>query len=292
MKTVKIPFVFLFFLFTQIAIGQNVVAVKAAVDKKSIVIGEPAQLQLEAYFPSGTMPSFFSIDSFLHFEILQQSKIDTQATERGTQLRQTITLTSWDSGAWAIPAFALPDNRRVRTQPIDLAVGFSPMAPDQKYHPVKDILNISQPARITWYWYLLGALLLLLLFWLLFPKKKRDAKPVVHTQDVYKQTLAQLEALKEKTDEEGKVYFTSLVAIFRNYLHLRKGLQSHSKTTDDISRQLRTLQLPEDDYATLVQTLQLSDFVKFAKYEPGIEEKEEARNNIKKSIVTIENNKA
>lgn len=292
MKTFKIPFVLLFFLFTQTAFGQQTVRVNAALDKKSIVIGEQAQLQLEAFFPSGTAPAFFAVDSFLHFEILQQSKIDTQATERGTQLRQTLTLTSWDSGAWAIPSFALPDNRRVRTEPIEVAVGFSPMAPDQKYHEVKDILNISQPVRITWYWYLLGALLLLLLFWLLFPKKKKEAAPVINGEDVYKQTLAQLDALKSRTGEEGKAYFTGLVSVFRNYLHLRKGLQSHSKTTEDISRQLRTLQLPEGDYNTLVQTLQLSDFVKFAKYEPSIEEKEEALNTIKKSIVTIEHNKA
>ena len=292
MKTFQISFVFLFLFFTQTIFGQNVVAVKADIDKKSIVIGEQAQLQLEAFFPQGTTPSFFAIDSFLHFEILQQSKIDTQATELGTQLRQTITLTSWDSGAWAIPAFVLPDNRRIRTQPIEMAVGFSPMAPDQKYHDVKDILNVSQPTRITWYWYVIGAVLLLLLFWLLFPKKKREAAPVISKEDVYRQTLAQLDALKEKRGAEGKVYFTSLIEIFRNYLHLRKGLQSHSKTTEDISRQLRSLQLQEGDYNTVVQTLQHSDFVKFAKYNPTVEEKEEAVNNIKKSIVTIEHSKA
>lgn len=292
MKTFQIPFVFILLFFTEAAFGQNVLRVNAAVDKKSIVIGEQAQLSLDAFFPSGTTPSFFAIDSFLHFEILQQSKIDTQVTELGTQLRQTLTLTSWDSGAWNIPAFTLPDNRRIRTQPIEVAVGYSPMAPDQKYHEVKDILNISPPARITWYWYAVGALLLLLLFWLLFPKKKKDAVPVINKEDVYKQTLAQLDALKERKGEEGKVYFTSLISIFRNYLHLRKDIQSYSKTTDDISRQLRTLQLPEDDYSKLVQTLQLSDFVKFAKYEPTVDEKDDAVNTIKKSIVTIEHTKA
>ena len=105
------------------------------------------------------------------------------------------------------------------------------MAPDQQYHDVKDILNVQQPTRITWYWYVIGALLLLILFWLLFPKKKKSTEPVVNMQDVYRQTLAQLDALKSRTGEEGKEYFTSLVFIFRNYLHQRKGhsiaLQNH-----------------------------------------------------------------
>jgi len=291
MKTSQIPFVFLLLL-TQSSFGQNTVSVAAAVNKNKLVIGEQVQLKLEAFFPSGTAPTFFAVDSFLHFEVLQKAKIDTQTTELGTQLSQFITFTSWDSGAWSIPAFTLEDNNRIRTQPIGMSVGYSPMQPDQKYHDVKDILSAPQQQRITWYWYVIGALLLLLLLWLLFPKKKKEAAPVVNTADVYKQTLAQLDALKGKRDVGGKEYFTELVSIFRNYLQLRKGIQSHSKTTEDISRQLRALQLPEEDYNTLVQTLQLSDFVKFAKYEPTSSEKEEALNTIKKSIVTIEHTKA
>jgi len=292
MKTFLNPFLFIALLCAQLAWGQDAVTARAAVNKKSIVIGEQAQLQLEAYFPEGSPLSFFSIDSFLHFEILRQYKIDTLALERGTQLRQTLMITSWDSGSWSIPAFALPGHRHLRTQPIEVAVGYSLMAPDQKYHDIKDILNVSNPGRVTWYWYVAGALLLLLLFWLLFPKKKKEAAPVVNKEDVYRQTLAQLYALKSKTDADGKPYFTDLIQIFRNYLHLRKGILSHAKTTEDISRQLRTLQLPEGEYNTLVQTLQLSDFVKFAKYEPTVDEKEEALNTIKKSIVTIEHRKA
>ena len=291
MKRSQLPFVFLLLL-TQAAFGQQTVTVSAAANKDKMVIGEPVQLKLEAFFPSGSTPSFFAIDSFLHFEVLQKARVDTQTTGQGVQLSQFITFTSWDSGTWNIPAFALPGNNRMRTQPIKIAVGYSPMSPDQRYHDVKDILSVPQNTRITWYWYAIGAVLLLLLFWLLFPKKKKSAAPVVNKADIYKETLAQLDALKSKTGEDGKVYFTSLVAIFRNYLHLQKGLQSHSKTTEDISRQLRTLQLPESDYNTLVQTLQLSDFVKFAKYSPTLEEKEEAVNTIKKSIVTIEHSKA
>lgn len=291
MKTSLFSFVFLLFL-TQSPFGQNTVSVAAAVNKTNLVIGEQVQLKLEAFFPAGVAPTFFTVDSFLHFEVLQKAKVDTQTTELGTQLSQFITITSWDSGAWSIPSFALEGNNRIRTQPIGMSVGFSPMAPDQKYHDVKDILAAPQPARITWYWYVIGAVLLLLLAWLLFPKKKKEVAPVVNTADFYKQTLAQLEALKGKGDVDSKAYFTELIAIFRNYLQQRKNIQSHSKTTDDISRQLRTLQLPESDYTTLVQTLQLSDFVKFAKYVTTNEEKEEAVNTIKKSIVTIEHTKA
>lgn len=292
MKIFQIPFVVVLLLYAQISVGQNTISVAATVDKASIIIGEPAQLKLEAFFPSNNTPSFFAVDSFQHFEILNSSKIDTVPAEGGTKLSRTLTLTSWDSGAWNIPALPLQNSSRIRTQPIQIAVGYSPMAPDQQYHDVKDILAVPQATRVTWYWYVIGAVLLLILFLLLFPKKKKSTEPVVNMQDVYKQTLAQLDALKSRTGEDGKEYFTSLILIFRNYLQQRKNIQSHAKTTDDISRQLRTAQLEERDYNDLVQTLQLSDFVKFAKYVPTITEKEEALNTIKKSIVTIEHNKA
>ena len=51
MKIFQIPFVLLWLLYAQVSVGQNTIAVSASVDKASIVIGEPAQLKLEAFFP-------------------------------------------------------------------------------------------------------------------------------------------------------------------------------------------------------------------------------------------------
>src|SRR5687768_11312215 len=116
MKTFQIPFIFLCIFSFQSVLGQNTIAVAASVDKNSIVVGEQAQLKLEAFFPSANQPSFFAIDSFPHFEILGQSKIDTLKTEGGVQLSQTLTLTSWDSGAWSIPPLALQNSNRLRTK--------------------------------------------------------------------------------------------------------------------------------------------------------------------------------
>jgi LPXTG-motif cell wall-anchored protein len=272
--------------------SQEGISVSASLDKNAIVIGEQLHLNLQANFPQTVQPFFFTIDSLAHFEMLNRSKIDTQTTDKGIQLQQTITLTSWDSGTWQIPAFRLPDSRSARTQTLAVQVNFSPMDPNQPYHDVKDILNVQQPGRTTWYWYVIGAILLLLLFLLLFPKKKKEAAAPVSHPDAYRQAITQLEKLKKEKATDGKLYFTELVLIFRNYLQQRKGIQSHSKTTDDLSRQIRQLKLKEANYNTLVQTLQLSDFVKFAQYDPTPEEKEDALETIKKTIVQIEQTKA
>ena len=72
----------------------------------------------------------------------------------------------------------------------------------------------------------------------------------------------------------------------RNYLQQRKNIHSFSKTTEDLSRQLSELQLNGSDQ--LVQVLQRSDMVKFARYQPMFTENEQAIEVIKKNIISIE----
>lgn len=291
----KKPYV-LFLLFTLLSlhlVAQRGITVAASVDKTSILIGQPLQLTLEATFSKPHAPSFFQFDSLPHFEVLNRTKIDTQALNDRTILKQTVTLISWDSGVWALPALSLTAVKTAVTKPLPVAVTFSPMQPNQDYHDVKDILDVPKPQRTTWYWYVIGAALLLLLVLLVFPRKKKAA--VVDSASIkegaFRQALKELDALRSKTVPDDKTYFTELILIFRAYLHQRKGIHSFQQTTDDLSRQLQALQLPHEDFKKLVQTLQLSDFVKFAQLTVTTNERDEAWHEIKKNITAIENMK-
>jgi len=260
--------------------------VSATVNKQKIFIGEQIQLYLKAVIKKTAPPDWFEVDTFPHFEILQKSKIDSQQTSEGLLLQQTITLTSWDSGHWAIPSFTLMSSK---TKPVPISVSFSPMDPNQPYHDIKDILEVQKPIASNWYWYLIGIAVLIALFLLFFPPKEKKevvAKPIV-AEDPYKAALKRLE--KINSVGEPKYFYTELVDILRNYLEKRKNIQSFSKTTDDLSVQMRQLKLPHEQYMQLVQTLQLSDMVKFAKYQPQSKENEEAIDIIKSNIIAIEN---
>lgn len=287
----KKPYVLaLIFLFMCPALlAQKRVTAAASVDKTTILIGEPLQLTLKATFSKPHVPVFFSLDSLPHFEILAQSKIDTQTTGDQTILKQTVSLTSWDSGRWAIPAFALSGVKGTVTKPVVINVTFTPMQPNQDYHDIKDIIEVEKPPRTTWYWYVIGAVLLLLLMLLLFPKKKKEGTTeTVLKESAYKTALTELTALNTKTNLDDKVYFTELIQIFRTYLEHGKGIHSFQQTTDDLSRQLQTLPLPSADFKKLVHTLQLSDFVKFAQYKTASGEREQAWDEIRKNIMAIE----
>jgi hypothetical protein len=276
-----ILFVFLSLCFKR-AFNQEV---SASSDKSSILIGEQIRLQLRAEFKKEQNISWFQIDSIAHFEIMERSDVDTQRSGKLSSLSQILVLTSWDSGSWKIPSFHL---NRVKTEPIEIQVGFSEMDPNQPYHDIKDIIPVKMPRQSKWYWYLVFAAVLIALFLLFFPSIKKNVEQPVAPVDAYEDALKKLAQLERKNVPDGKSFYTELVHIFREYVQRRRNILSFSKTTEDLSLQLKDLGLPVESYQQLVQTLQLSDMVKFAKYRPAAEERETSFQIISQNLDLIE----
>lgn len=276
--------------FTIHANAQEKTVVKATVDRSQILIGEPIRLTLEADVPEHEPIRFFQIDSIPHFEFLNVQKIDTTNTGSGTVLSQVIHITSFDSGHWAIPSFTIGENIVTDSIPVD--VGFAPFNPDQPYHDIKDIVEVTpeekKEEKIKWWYIVAGVAALLLVLILVFRKKK---KPVVQAiappPDPFLVAMGKLEKLqKEKPDT--KQYYSELVDIFREYVFAKKGIHSMQDTTDDLVKQLRGLSMAKDQLEKLTQSLRLSDFVKFAKYVPTADDDKNTFDYISRSIQQIE----
>jgi hypothetical protein len=280
-------FIFLLLIsFFSISVTAQKVTVSA--DKQKILIGEQFHLKLQANFNKSEALDFFEVDTIPRFEILDRSEIDTSKFNDGLALFQNLTLTSWDSGKIQIAPFVLG---RDKTKPLIIDVAYSPHPFDttQPYHDIHDIMEVKKPIETTWYWYLIGLLILILLFLLFFPKGKPKAKDeFVSDEGAYKKALKKLEALNKRSDGDSKVLYTELIQIFREYLHKRKNIYSFSKTTDDLSIQIEKLDMDRDQYQQLLQTLRLSDLVKYAKYQPAHEENQTSINDIREGIVAIE----
>ena len=269
--------------------AQDSITIRATADKNRIAIGERIHLTLEAIFPSNEPMRFFDIDSIDHFEISERQKMDTVDDGGKIQLKQVLVLTSFDSGHWVIPSFLLPGH--TSTDSIAVDVVFSPFDPNQDYHDIKDVVDVQpeQPKKKeNWYWYAVAsAILLAFIIYLLVRKKKKPEAAASPPIDAYKDAIQELEKLR-KESPEVKIFFTKLVDIFRLYLLRRTGITSLQKTTDDLVVQLHSLKLPNDTFNTLAQSLRMSDFVKFAKYEAEENDRKTAFNIIKQSIDTIE----
>jgi hypothetical protein len=267
------------------AVAQRAVA---TVDKQKILIGEQFHLRLQANFNKGEPLDFFEVDTIPRFDILDRSGIDTSKFNDGVALVQNLTVTSWDSGKIQIAPFSLG---RYQTKALAITVAYSPSPFDttQPYHDIHDIMEVKRPSENTWYWYLIGLLILILLFLLFFPKGKPRAKgEFVSDEGAYKKALRRLDALQKKQSTDTKVFYTELVQVFREYLHRRKNIYSFSKTTEDLFRQVETLDLDKEQYQHLVQTLMVSDFVKYAKYQASDEERRSSLESIRETIVSIE----
>jgi hypothetical protein len=72
--------------------------------------------------------------------------------------------------------------------------------------------------------------------------------------------------------EDGavKTFYSRLGEIFRVYLYRRLDIASLSETSEELIGQIRHLSLPQQQFMDLAETLRISDFVKFAKYQPGL----------------------
>jgi hypothetical protein len=284
---------FHFSLFTVFYLSaQSNITAKATADKDKILLGEQIKLTLEAAFPANEVFNFFAVDTFPNFEIIESKKIDTISNGSEIILKQEILITSFDSGHWVIPSFVL--NEKLQTDTIPVDIGYTAnFDPKQKYHDIKDIIEPApeEKKKPWWFWYAVaaGSVLTILLIWLLTRKKKMHAlvKAPVIDLNAYSDALKKLEALK-KENPSAKIFHTQLTDIFRVYVQKRKGLQSMQKTTDDLIVQLRSLNMDKERYNELAQALRLTDFVKFAKYEPAAKDTETVFTVIKNAIMQIE----
>jgi hypothetical protein len=279
----RVFFVYCLLLITNCLTAQ---VVNLSYDKQRILLGEQVGVTVKAFVDKGAALTSFPIDTLPHLEVLEASKVDTTLVGETLQLSQTLIVTSWDSGRWNIPTVIANGNP---TKTIALEVAFtSPWNPAQPYHDIKGIAPVEKPGRSTWWWYLVGLAVLIALFLLFFPKGKGDKKEVELDKKAYRKAMEELARLEKENPADAKVYYTELVNIFRTYLKGAKGIQSFSKTTDDLSIQLQNQKLSSADYTVLVQTLRLSDLAKFAAYRPDNGANKQSLSIIKQSITTIE----
>jgi hypothetical protein len=286
MRTV---FTFCFFLITFFLSAQEV---KFSFDKQKILLGEQLTVKIEAVVANGQSSDLFTIDTLPHFEVLGQTKIDTAIIGDKLQLTRMLTITSWDSGRWEFPTLIM---NGAPSKPVFIDVGYtSPWDPKQPYHDIKGIVPVKDSGKSTWWWYVIGAAVLIALFMLFFPEGKKEKTISEIDSNAYKKAMQQLAKLQADNiaSVNIKQYYTDLITIFRSYLKGAKGIQSFSKTTDDLSIQLQALKMPQEEYKNLVQTLRLSDLVKFAQYKPEGQLNADSFNTIKEGITSIENRNA
>ena len=271
----------------------------ATLDTAEILIGQQAHLELSVTYrvDSGKANIQWPVitDTITaKVPILHDSHVDTILPDKAKdpylfKQTRTLTITSWDSGFWAIPPFQFVINGdTVGTDPLLLTVHTVAVDTTKAFRDIKDIytlpFSLMDWLREQWPWIAGGLALVAILTALIIflRKRKRRPKPMAPEPPkapLHVRTLLALEALQQKKlweQDRQKEYHSELTDILRGYIEERYGVRAMEQTSDELLSALRLSSMPTASREQLAQVLRLADMVKFAKWKALPTENEQA----------------
>ncbi len=309
-------------IFIFIGVFASAQEVKVSISPKKIKIGEQAKINISFQYEPGEeemniiWPEFgdtlMSKVEILEKGKMQNAKLKNADKPNLIERSQTLTVTSFDSGYYAIPPMqVIVNNDTLLSNPILLEVHTVNVDTTRQFKKIKDIyetsLSLGDYLKMigNWiydnlYWILPVLLVILILLYLLYRKNRK--KPEVKIPEIiipaHIIALQQLKHLEDKKLWQNgmiKEYYIEMTDILRTYIENRFRIHAMEQTTDEIMSQLRLTDISEISKLTLVPVLKLSDLVKFAKENPiGIENDEmmqRAKDFVTSTIPIIQKNK-
>lgn len=303
MKRILFFIGFVLLINLQYAIAQSP-TLKTSVDKKQILIGEQLKYNVEATFPlNAYRVGWFNVpDSFSHFEIVTRGKIDTIEKNGLLIYRQTLILTSFDSGIYSIPA--LPINLEpvvsdstlsLFTDSIPINISYSPLDSSKTFHDIKTIIEVKDEIPL-WMWIGGAALLILLILGIIYLIKylrsRKKPESIFESKltpiDEAMQAIEKLQKEQYLYKGEVKQFHTKLTDIFKRYLSRKMEKNVLNLTSSEILITLNDTLLSKNDTSLIAGSLRMADAVKFAKFYPHKEESETVLADTKRVIEQIE----
>lgn len=268
-------------------------AVKATIDKDSILIGDHVTLSLEISLDKSHQFGFpmFKDTIFPGIELVEDLPMDTLRNEEaGVVLQKRYIVTSFDSAQYyfAIP-YLLQRGSLVDTfltEPLSLYVNTIPIdTATYVMYDIKDVVQYPYTFKEILPWILLGfaILLLILLAIYMYMRWKRN-KPIFFkpkkVEPPYIVAMRELQKLKEdKVWQQDKVkqYYTRLTDILRVYIEDSFTIQAMEKTSQEILQDIEKVDLSQKyPLIKLREMFTIADLAKFAKYTPAPDENERA----------------
>lgn len=272
------------------------IVVKATTDKQQILIGQPIQLMLEVTVQGNTPLNWPPLDSLPHFEWVEKGGVDSVIRPDGRYYRQYLTVTSFDSGTWSIPRLPfVAGDKGYFSDSVRIKVDYTKFDPSKDYHDIKGIIDVPNPFAKWIGWIVAGFTLLSLALVIWLVRKRKLLKVFTPAVPVpvlspYEEAIRQLEELERQGLAENgpaKTYYTRLNDILRLFVLRKLGIASLVETNDELIGQIRQLPLTRDQFSDLSETLHMSDFVKFAKYQPGLSDNEHNLRVIRSSVEAL-----
>jgi len=265
-------FFLLFFLFLIFPVQAQ--QIKAEIDRDSLRIGEQLNYKIKVETQASDKVVFPQGQSFLPFEVIDSTAIDTFLKKDTFRLEREYPLTQFDSGAYIIPKQTIIINGEgFYTDSFHVKVkGVVVDTLKQNLYPVKPALNIrSAPIMPDWIWWLLGIIIAGLVIYYFLRKQKRKAGK--EELPPYEKAIQTLKILDENQDLElGKMksFYSGLSNAVKRYIDEKIDGNALESTTQEFIDMLRNykkdkqIYLKEQVIDSLEAVLKRADLAKFA----------------------------
>jgi len=277
---------FVCFLFVQSSFGQEDSKLAAFLSDDQMLIGEQASLSIKVPLQGLVQLPVFSDTLPGGMEIVERYK-DTISVDGGIYLRDSLILTSFDTGLFVIPPIGYLSNDtlytpayiiEVNTVKIDTNQAFRDIyEPEDLGYSFEEIAQIA--GKYLAYSYITIALLALLAFAVGKDKNTPLQKKAIDRTPSHVKALRALQDLKqEELWQSGKYkeYHFQLSEILRTYIEVRYRMPAMESTSDEVLDMLKQCQLDHDLIDDLRKMLSVNDMAKFAKAEPFAQQNEAA----------------
>ncbi len=288
-------FYFLFFTFC-FCFAQDSPSVKTTIDRTHILIGEQIRLGIDVSYPTGEPVLLPQPDTIPHFVMLGRGSVDSLVTANSTSYHLEWKLTSFDSGVNKIPALPIAiGNGRYHSDSLLVEVSYGDLDSAKEYRDIKGIIDNENPAVKYIAWVLLALTVLSIILFILsatrpLPRTEQPGAPNPVGLSPFDEAMASLETLRKLalTDAAAvKKYYSGMNDALRIYLSRSMGLATMERTNEELILQLSRLEMNMDFFTHLAGTLRMSDFVKFAKYIPDMDDNDRNLEVISSAIVLI-----
>lgn len=261
-------------------------SVTVSVDREAILIGEHMNIEIKLRSHAADTVVFPAIGDTLitEIEVLKKSKLDTTYDENNIEqrtIKQTISLTSFDSGYYAIaPLLALINADTIESNPFLIVVNTVAVDTSKGIYDIRGVaqaeFSLIEWLKENWPWLALAAICIAAIIALVLWLSKRKPQPKIEIQvpkkPAHEIALEKLDALEQaKLWQAGKTkeYYSELTEILREYMEHRFAFPAMEQTSDEIVHALkRTAELNIEQVDKLKRLLFLADLVKFAKEKP------------------------
>ena len=280
------------------SITTNSQSVTASVESDSILIGKELSYTIDVSLEKSENIIFPDSTSFIPFELISETSIDTTKQENGYIFSKKYEITSFDEGEYIIPKIKIQigdklfstDSKKITVNLVEVDTtkqGLYDIKPSFDKFSSIEILKLSLKNN-----YPVILFSVLLIISLLYFRSKiveffnplLNIKPALRPIELIKKRLSDLEKINIDTSYEVKLFYSELTFALRSFFEKEVYDKALESTTGELILKLnnlseiKSLAISKDSIKIVEDIFKRADLVKFAKFLP---EKSVIQNDLK-----------